>query len=225
MDITKVLNALIAVLIPTLNQALPKYIVDEDLDPWADVVSGTDTLGKIDLGVCTASVKASYTIEDMVGLSSIAITGMTVDTFDGANLPTVTGTISMAAKLNKDLSAKIKGKLTAACGILSESASISGKATATGVTGSGKGTFTATLDLAQSCFTEVKLDSLKLNYSHIKIEISGLGIFNEFLDPLIDVINSVFGSAIKSEVASALKPVLNDLIKDELPLCISTDAS
>lgn len=224
MDVTKVLNALIAALIPTLNKALPPYIVSEDLDPWDDVVSGTETLGKIDLGICTASVKASYTIADMVGLSSVVITSMTVDTFDSANLPTVTGTLSMAAKLNKDLSAKVKGKVTAGCGGLSESVGISGKATASGVTGTGKGSFTATLDLPQSCFTEVKLTSLKLNYSKIHVDIDGLGIFNEFLQPLIDLINTVFGSAIKSEIAEALKPVLNDLIKDELPLCISTDA-
>jgi hypothetical protein len=226
MDINKILNELITALLPNLNQALPKYIVSEDLDPWDDVVSGSVTLGKVDLGLCTASVKASYSIKNMVGLSSIVITSMTSETFDSTNLPTVTGTLNVSAKLTKNLSAKLSGKITAACGGLSlPSASISGTAIASGVTGTGKANFTATIALPQSCFTQVKLTSLKLNYSHIEVDISGLGEFNEFLEPLVDAINALFGNAIKGEIAEALLPVLNDLLKDELPLCIAPDGN
>lgn len=223
MDINKVLNALIAALIPTLNTALPKLIVSEKLDPWPEVLSGTDTLGKIDLEVCTASVKASYAIKNMVGLSSIVITGMTLQTVDSSKMPIVTGVMNLSATLNKSLSAKLSGGVTAKCGIVGGTEKISGTAKATGVTGSGQASFTANLALPQSCLNEVKITTLKLDYKDIEVKIDGLGFLNEFLKPLVDLIDELFGNAIKGEIAAALKPVLNDLMKDELPLCISTD--
>jgi hypothetical protein len=225
MDVNIVLNALIAALLPVLNKALPPYIVSQDLDPWDDVISGNETLGKENLGICTASVKASYSIKDMKGLSSIVVTAMTVATSDSTKLPTVTGTANISAKLNKSLSAKLSGKITAACGGLSlPPVGISGTATASGVTGTGKANFSATVAIPQSCFTQVKLSSLQLKYQHIEVDLSGLGDFNEYLDPLVDAISELFGSAITGEIASALMPVLNDLIKDELPLCVSTSS-
>ena len=218
MDATAIVNALIDAMLPALNAALPKAIKDAGLDPWKEVAKGSETLGKINLVVCTASAKASYSIKDMLGLSSIEITSADVTSLEGTT--TVTGTLTMAAKLNKNLSAKLSGKVSASCGIVSESVGISGSVTAKGVTGKATGDFTATLSVEQSCMTSVKITKFSLNYSDIDVKVDGLGIFNSLLDPLVDAIDDLFGDAIKGEVADALKPVLNDLLADELPFCI-----
>lgn len=218
MDTTAIVNALIDALIPTLNQELPQAIKDAGLDPWKDVVSDEETLGKINLGVCTASAKAKYSIKDMVGLSSMEILAADVTSLNGTT--TVTGTLTMSAKLNKDLSAKVSGSVSAKCGFISEKVSISGTVTAKGVTGKATGDFTATVGVPQSCLAAVKITSFSLDYDDIKVKIDGLGIFNSLLDPLVDAVDALFGKEIKTEIADAIKPVLNDLLADELPFCI-----
>jgi hypothetical protein len=218
MDTTAIVNALVDALIPTLNEELPQAIKDAGLDPWKTVAKGSDTLGKIDLGVCKASAKASYSITDMKGLSSIEITGADVTSLSGTT--TITGTLSLSAKLNKDLSARLSGKISAKCGVISDSESISGTATAKGVTGKATGDFTATVGMPQSCLASVKITKFSLDYDDIKVKVDGLGIFNSLLDPLVDAVDALFGDAIKTEVADALRPVLNDLLADELPFCI-----
>lgn len=130
--------------------------------------------------------------------------------------------MNVKAKLDSNLSAKVSGKLTAECGIISESVGLSGKVTAKGVTGSGKADFSATIDPGTSCLDTLKLTSFKLDYDDIKVEIDGLGIFNEFLKPLIDLIDAVFGGLIKTEVADALKPVITDLLGSVMPYCMPT---
>lgn len=217
-DTTTAVNALLDALLPTINKVLPPAITAAGLDPWKDVVSGSDTLGKINLGICTASAKASYSIKDMTGLSSLQLTS--IDALSLSGTTTITGTLSLAGALGKSLSAKVSGKINAKCGVISESVSISGKATAKGVTGKGTGEFTATLG-AESCLTAVTITAFSLDYTDIDINIDGLGMFNSFMDPLVDAVDALFGDVIKDEVAKALMPVLNDLLKGELPLCIT----
>lgn len=221
MDTIKVLDALLTALVPVLNQAIPQYIKNNDLDPWKDVYSGKETLGKIDLGICKASAKASYSIKDMKGLSSLVITEMKYATRDESQYPTVKGTIDMRVVLNSNLSAKVSGKITAGCGGINQSVSISGKATASGVIGTGKIVYTAQLGVPQSCYTEMKINDLTLMYNDIDVEIKGLGMFNKYLDDLVDTVEGAFGDLIKDEIAKALQPVLNDLIKDMFPFCIT----
>jgi hypothetical protein len=221
MDTIKILDSMLIALVPVLNQGIPQYIKNNNLDPWKDVYSGKKTLGKINLGICTASAKASYSIKDMTGLSSLVITEMKYVTRDDSQYPTVKGTIDMAVVLNSKLSAKVSGKITAGCGGINQSASISGKATAEGVIGKGKISYTAQLGVPQSCYTEMKINDLTLMYSDIDVEIKGLGMFNKFMDPLVDAVEGAFGDLIKGAIADALEPVLNDLIKDMFPFCIA----
>lgn len=226
-DTDGVINALLDALIPELNKALPPAIVAAGLDPWPTVVSGSDTLGKINLGICKASVKASYSIKDMTGLSSIEILAASVDG-SSVTLPdgSASGTMNMNGRLNKSLTAKVSGTLKAGCGGLNEHVTISGSVSAKGVTAKVKGTYGATVGVPQSCLTSAHVDALTLDYSDLTIKIDGLGIFNDFLKPLEDAVLSLFKSQINSTIAAAVKPILNDLIEDELPFCIAvTDTS
>ncbi|HEU4390483.1 MAG TPA: hypothetical protein VFV34_21950, partial [Blastocatellia bacterium] len=100
---------------------------------------------------------------------------------------------------------------------------LSGTATASGVTGSGKVGFTANLSPAKSCLTQLRLTNFALAYKHLDVKIDGLGIFNDLLEPVVDVISLAFGTAISSLIAGALVPVLNDLMNGELSFaCQST---
>lgn len=225
MDPNTVLNELVAALLPTLNQLIPPLIKSQDLDPWKDVASDKVTLDDTDLGICTAKAEASYAIKDMVGLSSLSVTGLTIATIDTSQFPTVTGTMTMSAKLNKDLSAKLSGKVSAKCGIVSESAGISGKVTAGGVTGTGKVDYAANLSVPEACLTQMTISKLSLDYKSVKAEIDSLGFFNELLAPLVDAIDLFFGDTIKGEIAGVVKSELNKLLEDVIPLCINDVAA
>lgn len=226
-DIVGAINLLLAELVPVLNEELPAFIVGEGLDPLKNVVSGTDNLGKINLGICTAEAKASYSITNMKGLSSIQIETLTLDSCEingdesTEALTQVVGTLWVSAKLTSNLSADVGGSIKASCGGISEKVGISGTVTAKGVTGSGAATCTATVAADQACCTTLTITQLSLNYKDIDVSIDGLGIFNDLLDPLVDLINDVFGSYIKDELSSITKSALNSLLKDTLPLCVS----
>lgn len=221
MDVESIINSLLAALLPTLNKQLPAFIKAEGLDPLEKVVSDDITLGKINLGVCTAKAKASYDIKDMTGLSSLVVETLTLDTITSqTNLADVTGTLSLSVKISSDLTAKVNGKVKAACGVISEKESISGKVTAKGATGKGKATFSAGISTSKSCLNDVTITSLSLNYKNVDASINGLGIFNEFLDPLVDAVNDLFGSYIKDALAPVVKKELNEEIDNIVPMCI-----
>lgn len=221
MDTIKVLDALLTAFMPFLNQAIPKYIKDAGLDPWKAGFSGSKTLGKIDLGICKASVKASYSFKDIKGLSSLVITEMKYVERNTSQEPTITGAIELKAVLNSDISAKVSGKITAGCGGINESVGISGKAKAEGVTGIGVMVYTAELAAPQSCYTKMEIKNLNLMYSDIDVDIDGLGMFNKFMNPLVDTVNGAFGDLIKGAISDVLETELNKLIKGIMPFCIT----
>ncbi len=212
------IDELLAAYLPELNAAIPDLIVSSDLDPWKKVLSDDYTLGSINLGICTAKVKASYSITDMTGLATLLIDTAVVETIDVTDPDNITGTLSMTAELTDKLKAKVGGKVKASCGVISESVGINGSVKATSVTGKATADFTASVG-ATICLNSCKVTKFSLSYKDIKVEIDGLGIFNQFLGPLVDLINELFGDAIKGGIAGALKPVLNDLLKSELPYC------
>jgi hypothetical protein len=213
------LNALLVAFIPYLNKQLPPLIVSEGYDPWAKVVSGDDTLGKINLGICTAKVKASYSIKNMKGLSSLQVKTATVSNLSGT-ADKVTGTLTMSMSLSSNLKADVSGSVKASCGSISEKAGISGDVKATGVTGTATGTFVADLD-GNVCMDSATISKLSLKYKDIDVNIDGLGFFNSFTNELVDAIDALFGDAIEGEISDALKPVFNDLLKDLLPYCVA----
>lgn len=221
MDITKLLNDLLAEVVPQINKTLPKAIKDAKLDPMKDVASEKKTFAKIDLGICKASAKGDYAIEDLKGLSSISITTMTVKNADVQNLSALTGTIKLSVKLSKKLSVKLSGGLTAECGIIHQRVGISGTATASGLSGSGEGDFKATYTLSSGklCLTKFTIKSFSLSYTDIDVNVNKLGIFNVILNALVDAINKLFGKAIKGEISSQVKPLLAKQISNELPYC------
>lgn len=220
-DYQTILNNLIEAFIPTLNDKLPDWISSQGLDPMASVISGDDTLGKINLGICTASAKASYDVKNMKGLSSLQIDSATLVIDDDASPSSITGTISMDAKLGDSLTTDAGGKIKAACGILSESVGISGSADASGVTGTIELNYTASVSSSEAELLNLDITSMSLNYSDLKVKIDGLGIFNDFLEPLEDLIFGVLGDWIKDTLSGVVEPIITSLLGDLVPFSIS----
>lgn len=221
MNADPILNALLDALLPEINDSLPTALKAGGFDTWKKVCSGSCSAGKVNLGLCKATAKASYSITDMKELSSIEILTVKVNTSSGpATGGRWTGTMTMDAKLNKNLSAKVEGKVKASCGGLSDSAKIKGKVTGKGIKFTAKGPFEATLGTTDSCLQSLKIDTLKLDYSSIDVKIDGLGIFNSMLKPIEDAVFTLFKDALNKEIAGAVKPELNKVIKAEMPYCI-----
>jgi hypothetical protein len=215
------LNALIKAKLPEINAAISNAIKSRGLDPMVDVLSGSDVIGSINLGVCEAKATASYTLKDLTGLSSFFINSLVITSAnsnpDGS---AVTGAIAMTAQLGSIIGIRVGGRLKAECGVIDESVGISGSVTASDVTITAAGDFTATVD-SSICLTEIDVVSPGLNYGKVNIDIDGLGILNKLLEPLEDYILGLVKGPIINLIESNLTPVINSTIKGLLPICTS----
>lgn len=219
-DDATVLDEALDAWVDELNAALPESIKAKGYDPLKTVASGTDTLGKINLGLCKASVKASYSITDLRDLSSLQISAAAVTSVDGVDTAddqrsgTLNGTLTFTADIGSGLSADIGGSVKAsACGV-SLKAGISGSAKASGVTATGTASFSASRVDGKFVVDDVTFDKPHVDYGKISIHVNGLGDLNQFLDELEDLIEDVFGSYLTNELAAILRDLLNSVAHD-----------
>jgi hypothetical protein len=224
-----ILNKVIEENLPAINRKIDTEIINRNLDPMKYVISGEDTLGRINLGLCTASVKAGYDIKDLIGLSSFTITSLKMldpsaqaiadsggKEIGGGEL---TGDVWVEALLKSSMTAGVGGNVKAGCGIIKKKTGISGKVTATSVTVSGGGTFHAGVNGENICLEQLYFDQLHVDYGKLTVHINGLGFFNLFLAPLKNLILSLFKGQIRSALSGALTSILNDQFNSSLPMC------
>lgn len=213
------LNALISANLPTINSAIPPAIVSRGLDPMQNVTSGSDTIGSINLGICTAEAVASYVLQHLTGLSSFQINSLVVTSANADPSGTsVTGTIQLNAVLTSNISIEVGGNFKAGCLYVTPSVGISGTATVSGVSISASGDFRASIG-SQLCLTAIDVTNPALNYGNASISIDGLGILNELLSPLEDFILGLVKGPIIGLIQSAVTPPINSAIAGALPLC------
>jgi hypothetical protein len=208
MDFVLLLNQLIPQLLPNLNNDLPTAIENANLDPWENVYSHTDTIEGVEVG---------YSITDMTGLSATTITEITILTAE-PSLPTITGTMTVDAKLEKNLAATLTGKISGKVGPFHKDVEISGEITATSVTATTTGaTYSATFAEGSLMVTEMTLKGLSFSYGNLTVTVNGLGSFGKVLGPLIALITTAFKGLITSQISSKVQPVLNTEIAAPLP--------
>ena len=215
------LNQIIQNMLPQVNSAIQGVISSNHLDPWGHVAGSTDNLGHIDLGICTASASASYSITNMRGLSSFSIDSIVINSSQAGANNTITGDVSVSAHMGGNLSTGVGGKFTAGCGFIHPSVGISGNATLSSITAHANGVYTASSINGQVCLTALDVRSLIVNYGSVHVDIDGLGIFNSLLGPLVDAITSLFNGQIKSAIGSAITPLIDEEIAKILPQCKS----
>lgn len=219
--IEQLLNKMVANMLPTINSGIQGKIRSGNLDPWGQVANGNDCLGSINLGICDASVNASYNISNMSGLSSFTIGSIVLSQTqtNPSNPAQLIGLVTVTASLGSNLSANVSGGIEAKCGFIHPSIGLGGSATVSGVTGLANGSFVATVSSSQVCLTSASISNMAINYGSINVNISGLGIFNSFLSPLVDAIVNLFKGQITGAIGSAVTPLLNSQINGILPQC------
>lgn len=220
-----------------INQAIQSHLREANLDPLKTVVKGSQALGSLDLGVCTATTTAGYSVTDLTGLSSLTITpALDLDLSQLGNLlnnkkAALVGTLTVSGAFASSLSAKLHGDLDAACGELEHDFKFEGTASASGLSASAKGdvtieaTPTGFLQPVTVCITAITLDSLTFELPTVDVEIEDLGVFNDLMNQLIEVIRSHIVTAFQTGVNELLKNALNELIKSELPFCEDVGAA
>ena len=215
------LNALIKSKLPEINSAVESAIKSQGLDPMIHVTSGSDKIGSIDLGICTAEAVASYALQNLTGLSSFEINSLVITSAttseDGSKMH---GTVKLEAKLKSNLGIHIGGKFKAGCGFLKPSVGIGGTVTISSVTINASGDFDATIG-SQLCLTEIDVLNPGLNYGNINVDIDGLGIFNALLHPLENFILGLVKGPVISTIEKAVTPAVNNALKGFLPQCTS----
>lgn len=215
------LNAVINANLSNINNAATSAIRSRGLDPMQNVTSGSQVIGSINLGICTAEAVASYVLENLTGLSSFHINSLVVTSAnaspDGSSL---TGAIQMDAVLTSDVGIQVGGNFKAGCLYYTPSVGLSGNVSVSGVSISATGDFNATLG-TQLCLTAMDVMNPNLNYGNININIDGLGILNELLGPLEDFILGLVKGQIIGLIESAITPPINSAISSALPLCTS----
>lgn len=213
------LNALISANLSNINNAATSAILSRGLDPMQNVTSGSQVIGSINLGICTADAVASYVLQNLTGLSSLHINSLVVTSANASpDGSTVSGAIQLDAVLSANLGIQVGGNFKAGCLYYTPSVGLNGSVTVSGVSVSATGDFNATVG-TQLCLTAMDVMNPNLNYGNVSINIDGLGILNELLGPLEDFILGLVKGQIISLVESSVTPPINSAISGALPLC------
>ena len=207
--LTSYINKLLALLVPILNSQLPTLITQKGADPVKEVVDGNKSLGRFDLGICTAGVGARYYVGDVRGLSSVVVDSITIDNISWGTL-SISPTIKM--RLRDSLHAKAYGSIGAYCGVVNLGPDFTANIDATGVTANAS----ATLKLFPK--VDLSVDSLNLNYSYITPHPAfNPNPFSLVIGPIIESsLVSLLADVFKSQVTDILQSKLIEILNDEI---------
>ncbi|AEV97428.1 hypothetical protein A4D02_33050 [Niastella koreensis] len=215
------LNALIKAKLPDINTAVPLAIRNRGLDPMINVTSGSQTIGSINLGICTADATASYVLQNLNGLSTLRINSLAITSIvapkDGLSLH---GTVQLNATVTSNLGIHLGGSFRAGCGFLKPSVGLGGNVTISSVSINATGDFDATIG-NQICLTHIEISHPGLNYGGVNVNIDGLGIFNSLLHPLEGFILGLVKGPIISLIEGAVTPAINNALNGIFPQCTS----
>jgi endonuclease/exonuclease/phosphatase family metal-dependent hydrolase len=218
LDPYKTINAMADHLVDSINGMIPGYIESKGYDPMASVASSRTTLGKIKLAPkIKAKATADYSIKNLRGLSSIRITEIIIDEVNYSDTE-VNGTLFLSGVFDSDLKADVTGKIEAKAAGVKEKVKIKGTAIAKGARTNGNGYYSASLSIRQSSLDDVEVTRLQLNWSNLKVNISGLGFFNKYLNDVEDLVESLYISKLKSAITDSVLLSVNRVIDKNLPL-------
>ncbi len=202
---TEILNQVLKALIPKLNGELGSEIKKGGLDPYPHVASGSESFG---IG------KASYSVTNLTGLSSLEFVDIVVNNVSGSN-NSLSGDLAYHVQLKSNLSTNISGQVA----ILFAEPSISGSITISGATISGEGTFSSSTDGTKICLNTINVTSSNFNYADANAEINGAGIINDIIKPLENLILDAVKGDIRSLISGAIKSIFNQQANGLLPQC------
>lgn len=202
---TEILNQILSALLPKINDAIGGAIKEKGLDPYKHVASGSKSFG---IG------KASYSVTNLTGLSSIEIKAIKASNVSGSGA-NLSGDMAMFVKMTSNLGAKISGDVK----ILFADPGISGSLKVKGATVSGEGGFSASVDGTKVCLNKINITTADFNYTNASASIDGAGIINDILKPLENLILDAVKGDIRNLVSGEVKSVLNEQVDGFLPQC------
>eukprot|EP00005_Dracoamoeba_jomungandri_P013519 CAMPEP_0174274922 /NCGR_PEP_ID=MMETSP0439-20130205/59538_1 /TAXON_ID=0 /ORGANISM="Stereomyxa ramosa, Strain Chinc5" /LENGTH=259 /DNA_ID=CAMNT_0015366975 /DNA_START=448 /DNA_END=1227 /DNA_ORIENTATION=- len=218
-------NKVFAALVDFVNPGLASIIKNAGLDPITEVTSA-EASTSINLGICTATAKASVEVTDLSGLSSLWILFISASGADDSN-PSITsfsGALGISA--NDTLSANVRGEASAGCGFISKTISISGSVSISGLVAKAEITGTADLhDVFTPSLNTTTLSGLYLGWDDLDVHIDDLGIFGVLLNPIVDAIIDALEPDLEDAISGKLQDVLQGVINDQLPFTVSLSDS
>lgn len=221
------INNIIAKKLPQINEKLDAAIKEAGLDPKAEVVSFEENLGKVNLGITSASATAKADVTDLTGLSSLEITklelGDVEDLFSKEDTK-ISG--SFEVDLKTDLSAHLGGSVEASAMGMSKDVGIGGSLSNSGTRLSGTVTFgVSDIKPLKKEFTlnTATVEELNIHLGETTAEVDGLGFFNDLLNGLQDTIVEHFQSELDSMLSSTLKDSIQKGLDSALPMHIGGD--
>ena len=215
------LNSIIQEMLPALNSGIKSSIKNSHLDPWGQVAHGSKTLGSIKWKFIHADAKADYNVKNLRGLSTFEIKGLEITNVqqNPHEENQYIGTIKMKALFANNISANVGGDVSASFMGVGKSVGISGSISVSGIKIASIGSFTADTENSKTCLESVNVSDLIIDYGKVDVSIDGLGFFNKFLSKLTNAVASLVKSQVKTAIANALKPIINEEIRKMMPRC------
>lgn len=221
MDLTAIVNKLISDSLDKLNNAISNAIREYGIDPMGMVVSGRADAGSIDLGICTVSASANYSIKNLRGLNSLHINNITVGSIQGS-IESFTSDINVSIQFKSNLIANVSGTAKAGCRSLHFSPEISGNLTANGIRAVGKGLLKGAglITEGKASLQDIDVMTLNFTYNDVHASINGLGPLNSKLEIVTSIISNAFKAYITGALSGVIKDAVNHEINNILPYTI-----
>ncbi len=240
-----IFNFYLELLLPPISKMTDNSIKANGWDPRRKVASGDKNLGTYPVPIvlpltvpilvtCDVKVDLSYSVTNMKGLSTLQIDSLILSENEGT---LDNGTDSISGKLTSNLTANfsgnVRGKVLKCGGIdisglhIDPTIPYSGTITAEGGTMSGKGDYKAELSgNNRYCINALNMNKLSLDYTKVpvKVVVGDWGILKpvaeKITSAIVNFISPFFKGYITNTVSVETKGILNQQLKEILPLCM-----
>ena len=216
---SSIANGAIKLALPKINNRISEAIQQQGVDPYTVVTIFEQTLGEFK----GASVKASGSLNNLTGLSSLEIESLefTDGDFNILSDKDSTAKGKFTIRFKEALSLDVKGKVSASLLFFSESVDIKAILTNTGSTLNGEASF-ALGSLRKAEIKACEIDSLNwvAGESSIKFD-GGLGVFNDFLDDFTETLTTKFNEELAGQISTMLKMAAQEAINAVLPVTLN----
>ena len=212
-------NSMITGMIPKINTDLPALIKAKGWDPKENVSQKTFNLNpsKVTMDGCPLSV--SYSISNLVGLSTVLADSIKVTSGDQLTPDTYNFNLNGFTKPTT-LTANIGGTATVSCpGAPPKSFKVIGAVMGTGLKGSIQGTVTAQITPKNATLSAVKISSFTPDIVKIDVSFQGLDpAIQKQMNDMISEVTTEFKAKAQELASSVVTEHAGAVINKHLPL-------
>ena len=223
--IINLVNNMLAKQVVKINSLIGEAIIKNNLDPLKQGVN-EETSSSVDLGICTAVASAKAVIGDIVGLSSLKITTLTVKEFyiDGAEPSKISLTMKAGV-----LSGTGSVGVSAGCGFIGISPSLRAELMVESVVVEGI-VLMKTSDILIDEFEGKKTleitvlpmesSSYTISLGLVTVNLDFLPLFGSLLDTIIDLVVEFVKGDVAADIKDSTIPIANNLLSQLFPMSV-----